>query len=146
MTSFSKFSKPFLKVQQIMEFFCWLCFCKILFIYLLAVLGPHCHEGLSLVAASGGYSSCGAWASHCCAFSCCGLSCRGSQTFGRVGSVVVVSGLYGTGSVVVGLSFLRACGTLPDQGSNPRLWHWHADSLPLSHQGSSCCYVFGCEV
>ena len=80
------------------------------------MLGPHCYEGFSLVAASGGYSSCGARASHCC-----GFSCHGSQTFGRVGSVVVASGLYGTGSVVVGLSFLRACGTLPDQGSNPRL-------------------------
>ena len=28
--------------------------------------------GLSLVAAGGSYSSCGAWTSHCCDFSCCG--------------------------------------------------------------------------
>ena len=28
-------------------------------------------RGLSLVAASGGYSSCGAWVSHCGGFSCC---------------------------------------------------------------------------
>ena len=27
-------------------------------------------------------------------------------------------------------------GTFPTQGSNPRLPHWQADSLPLSHQGS----------
>ena len=29
-----------------------------------------------------------------------------------------------------------ACGIFPDQGSNPCLLHWQADSLPLSHQGS----------
>ena len=30
----------------------------------------------------------------------------------------------------------KACGIVPDQGSNPRLLHWQADSLPLSHQRS----------
>ena len=29
-----------------------------------------------------------------------------------------------------------ACGIFPDQGLNPCLLHWQADSLPLSHQGS----------
>ena len=29
-----------------------------------------------------------------------------------------------------------ACGIFLDQGSNPCLLHWQADSLPLSHQGS----------
>ena len=29
-----------------------------------------------------------------------------------------------------------ACGIFPDQGSNPWVLHWQADSLPLSHQGS----------
>ena len=38
--------------------------------------------------------------------------------------------------VVHGLSCSTACGIFPDQGSNERLWHWQADSLPLSHQGS----------
>ena len=28
-------------------------------------------------------------------------------------------------------------GIFPSQGSNPCLLHWHMDSLPLSHQGSS---------
>ena len=28
------------------------------------------------------------------------------------------------------------CGIFLDQGSNPCLLHWQADSLPLSHQGS----------
>ena len=27
-------------------------------------------------------------------------------------------------------------GNLPDQGSNPNLWHWQLGSLPLGHQGS----------
>ena len=27
-----------------------------------------------------------------------------------------------------------ACGIFPDQGSNPRLLHWQADSVPLDHQ------------
>ena len=38
--------------------------------------------------------------------------------------------------MVHGLSCSEACGVFPDQGSNPRLLHWQADSLPLSHQGS----------
>ena len=42
------------------------------------------------------------------------------------------------GSVVVahGLSCSAACGIFPDQGSNPCLLHWQADSQPLRHQGS----------
>ena len=35
-----------------------------------------------------------------------------------------------------GLSRSVAFGIPPDQGSNPRLLHWQANSLPLSHQGS----------
>ena len=34
-----------------------------------------------------------------------------------------------------GLSCSAACGIFPDQGSDLRLLHWQADSLPLSHQG-----------
>ena len=36
----------------------------------------------------------------------------------------------------LGLSCSAACGIFPDQGSNPCLLHWQADSSPLSHQGS----------
>ena len=48
--------------------------------------------------------------------------------------------------VVHELSHSTACGIFPDQGWNPRLLHWQADSLPLSHQGSPevlllCLYV-----
>ena len=35
-----------------------------------------------------------------------------------------------------GLSCSAACGIFPDQGSNPCLLHWQADSQPLHHQGS----------
>ena len=34
-----------------------------------------------------------------------------------------------------GLSCSSACGIFVDQGLNPSLLHWQADSLPLSHQG-----------
>ena len=41
------------------------------------------------------------------------------------------------GSTVVaqGLSCHEACGVFPDQGSNPCLLPWLADSSPLSRQG-----------
>ena len=39
------------------------------------------------------------------------------------------------GSVVVAVS-PAACGTFPDQGSNPCPQHWQVDLLPLNHQGS----------
>ena len=34
------------------------------------------------------------------------------------------------------MGLVAVCGICPDQGSNPCLLHWQADSLPLSHQGS----------
>ena len=37
------------------------------------------------------------------------------------------------------LSCSVACGIFLNQGSNPYLLHWQADSLPLSHQGSPLC-------
>ena len=58
-------------------------------------------------------------------------------------SAGAVPGLRSTGSKVVdqGLSFSEACGIFPDQGSNPCLLHWQADSLPLRHQGSPLVVV-----
>ena len=41
----------------------------------------------------------------------------------------------------VGCHFFPSPGTFLTQRSNPRLLHWHADSLPLIHQGSP--YVHG---
>ena len=70
-------------------------------------------------------------ASHCSGFSCCG-----AQALGPVGSVVVAHGL----------SCSLTSGIFLDQGLNPFLLHWQADSSPLSHQGSPpvyfCCSFF----
>ena len=66
-------------------------------------------------------SSCGARAPHCGGFS------RGARALGTWLGLQVVEH---------GLSCSSACGIFEDQGSNPRLLHWQADSSPLSHQGS----------
>ena len=78
-------------------------------------------RGLSLVAASGVYSS----------SQCVGLSLSRPLLLRSTGSRCA-------GSVVVahGPSCSAACGILPDQGSNPCPLHWQADSQPLCHQGS----------
>ena len=101
-----------------------------LFIYLfLAALGLRsvfvAACGLSLAAASGGYSS--LW---CAGFSLQWLLLLQSTGSRHVGSVAVARGLYSAGSVAVvnGLSCSVACGTFPDQGSIPRPLHWQVDS------------------
>ena len=55
---------------------------------------------------------------------------------GMWASGVAAPGLPSTGSTGVAhrLNCSMACGIFPDQGLNPRLLHWQADSLPLSHQ------------
>ena len=78
-------------------------------------------RGLSLVAASGGHSS-----SRCAGLSLSRSFLLRSTGFRRAGSVVVAHGP----------SRSVACGIFPDQGSNPCLLHWQADSQPLRHQGS----------
>ena len=54
------------------------------------------------------------------------------------GLVVAAHWPRGPGSVVVahGFSCSVASVIFPDQGSNPCLLHWQADSLPLSSEGS----------
>ena len=76
---------------------------------------------LYLVVASGGHSS----------SRCMGLSLSWPLLLRSTGSRPA-------GSVVVahGPSCSAACGTFPDQGSNPCPLHWQADSPPLHHQGS----------
>ena len=46
-----------------------------------------------------------------------------------------------------GLSCFTACGIFPDQGLNPCLLYWQADSLTLSHQGSPqlTSWLISCE-
>ena len=84
-------------------------------------------QGLSLVVASGGYSS----------LRCTGLSLSRPVLLQSTGSSHA-------GSVVVahGPSCSVACGILPDQGSNPCPLHWQADSQPLCHQGSPRLFGF----
>ena len=68
--------------------------------------------------------------SRCTGFSRCGLSSCGSWILEHRLS-----------SVAHRLSFSEACEVFLDQGLNPSLLHWQADSLPLSHQGSSCLFL-----
>ena len=78
-------------------------------------------------------SSCGIQASHFGGFSCCG-----ARALEPADSVAVACRLKSTGSVLMmhRLCCSAACGIFPDQGSNPCLLHWQADSLPVSYQGS----------
>ena len=60
-----------------------------------------------------------------------------------MGSVIVAPRLESTGSIVVahGLSCSTPSGIFPDQGSNPCLLPWQADSLPLIHKGTPKLYT-----
>ena len=78
-------------------------------------------EGFSLVVASGGHSS-----SRCAGLSLSRPLLLWSTGSRRAGSAIVAHGP----------SRSAACGIFPDQGSNPCLLHWQADSQPLRHQGS----------
>ena len=62
---------------------------------------------------------------HCSSFSLLGLRSCGSQALST--SPIIMAH---------GLSCSGACGIFLDQGSNPCLLRWQADSLPLSHQES----------
>ena len=101
--------------------------------------------GFLLGAASRGYSSCGAQASHCGGFSCCGPRALWPVGFNSCGtwalqwgSVVAAPRLYSTGSrvVVYRLGCHAACGIFLDRGLNLCVLHWQVDSSPLSHQGT----------
>ena len=86
----------------------------------------------------------------CCwqAFSSCserGLLCRSARASHCGASVVEhrlqvrgLQQLQHAGSVVVahGLSYSVACQIFSDQGQNPCLLNWQADSYPMHHQGS----------
>ena len=83
-------------------------------------------RGLSLVAASGGHSS-----SQCAGLSLSRPLLLRSTGSRRAGSAVVAHGP----------SSSAARGIFPDQGSNPCLLHWQADSQPLHHQGSQITFL-----
>ena len=102
---------PFLKFIYLFIYF-WLCW---VFVSV---------RGLSLVAASGGHSS----------LRCAGLSPSRPLLLRSTGSRCA-----GSVAVARGPSCSAACGIPPDQGPNPCLLHWQADSQPLHHQGSPDC-------
>ena len=104
----------FLKINWLIYIYFWLCW---VFVSV---------RGLSLVAASGGRSS-----SRCAGLSLSRPLLLRSTGSRRAGSVIVAHGL----------SCSAACGIFPDQGSNPCLLHWQADSQPLRHQGSPDCVL-----
>ena len=91
----------------------------------LVVLGLCRCGGISLVAANKGSSL---------------AAVRGLLIVGA--SLLEELGLRIVGAVVVvhGLSCSTAGGTFPNQGWNPCLPHWQADSYPLCHQGSPLKY------
>ena len=63
------------------------------YLFIFGCIGSSLLRGLSLVAASGGYSSLGAWASHSSGFFCCGAWALGARA-----SVVVARVLNSCGS------------------------------------------------
>ena len=94
------------------------------------------------IAVQGLLPSCGVRASHCGGFSCCR-----AQALGCTASVVAAHGLsncdsqsleHRLNSVAHRFSCSKACGIFLYQVSNLCLLRWQVDSLPLSHQGSTC--------
>ena len=75
-------------------------------------------------------------------FSSCGAQALGHMGFSSCGSRVLELRLE-PGLVVHGLSCSMACGIFPNQGSNPCLLNWQADSLPLSHKGGPPFFLVG---
>ena len=101
------------------------------------MLGVLCCTGIFSLVETRGWCP---WTSHCGDFSCCWALALGTWV-----SAVAAHGLSSCGSPTLEhwlsncgaqLSCSMGCGILSDQGSNPCLLHWQADSLPLSHQRS----------
>ena len=67
-----------------------------------------------------------------CGFSCCGAQALGCLGFGICATWALEHKLNRCGTQA---SLFLAWGIFLDQGSNPCLLRWQADSLPLSHQG-----------
>ena len=107
---------------------------KKIILFIFGCAGSSLLHGLFLVAASGGHSL----------VAVLNFSFKWLLFLQRTGSrapgfqQMHLPGSRSAGSIVVVhmLSCPRACEIFPDQGSNPCLLHWQADSLPRSHQGS----------
>ena len=107
---------------------------KIIIYFIFGCAGSHCCMSFSLFAASRAHSLVVVRRLPTAVVSL--VPEHGLQGLGI--SAVVAPRLWSTGLMVAvhRLSCSVACGILLDQGSNPCLLHWQADSLPLSHQGS----------
>ena len=92
------------------------------------MLGFCCCKGISLVTVGGRSAP----TSYSGGFSCCGVRAPGCAGFSNCDSLALERRLdsFGAGPQ------LPHGVILPDQGSNPCLLSWQADSLPLNHQGS----------
>ena len=114
--------------------------CLKIILFPLGCTGSLLQRGLfSGVGEQGLLSSCGAQASRGSSLSCCGARARGRAGFSSCSSQALRHSLNSCGPQ---LGCSAACGTFPDQGSNPCLLHWQADSLPLSHPGSPPVLIF----
>ena len=104
-----------------------------LFILVVAGLSLRCCSGFSLAAECRGHSPVALLGLFTAVASPVEQGLQGAWA-----PVVVASRLQSTGWVVVmhQLNCSLACELFPDQGLNPCLLHWQADSLPLSHQGN----------
>ena len=124
------------------------CFLKCI-TYFLAVLSLYCFTGFSLVVGSRGYSLAVvrglliAMPSLILELSSA-LGCVGFSRYSAWAQYLWLLGSRAQASIVVthGVSYARACGIFPDQGSNPRPLHWQMDSLPLSYQGNPANLLF----
>ena len=103
------------------------------YLFILALLGPHLCTRFSLVVASGGFSCCGAQALGHLGFSSCS---SGAQQLWFLSPRAQAQQLRCM------VSYTKAYGIIPDQGSNLCLLHWQVDSLLLSHQGSPILSIF----
>ena len=101
-------------------------------ILFLAMLGLGCCVGFSLIRGVG--ATLQLW---CMGFPSQWLLLLPSAGSGRTGAAHRLAGSStDSGAVADGPSCLSACGSFPDQGSNPCPLFRQVDSLPLSHQGS----------
>ena len=121
---FYKFNIPELDAAPFFLFFFFFNFIYLFYLWLCWVFVSV--RGLSLVVASGGHSS----------SPCVGLSLSRPLLLWSTGSRCA-----GSAVVAHGPSCSAARGIFPDQGSDPCLLHWQADSQPLRHQGSPCSSI-----
>ena len=112
----------------------------ILYLFIFSCAGSSLpHRGFPLVVACGGCLRCDAQALHCGGFSCRRARALGARGLSHCGCQTPEHRLGSHGMRPGGST---ACGIFLDQGLNPCLLPWQADSLLLSHQGRSPVWGF----